>query len=250
MKKSPILGVALLCVLSATAQPSNTVPKNIRATNTLDNLGDLNGLAKFDNLYGIPMEPGTITGTAYLEADWKRTTFLLYDAEKMIEGFHARYEIDHDQFEIRTSAGVKVLNGKNVKSFVWIDSLTGAPHYFVNGKDFPGEESVSLAGFFEVLSEGACTLLSKTEVAVRNPSYNEKFDMGRRDTRIVRKTSYYYFGNGLVRELPSGRKKLLPVFGGQAPAVGDFIKVNDLSTDEAGHLKAIFDHYNKLVITN
>lgn len=240
----------MLCVVSAAAQPAPTIPKNIRASITLDNLFDINGLSKFDNLYGIPLEPGSVVGNAYLDAGWNRSTFLLYDVEKMIEGFPARYEIEHDQFEIRSSTGVKVLNGEKVKSFVWIDSLTRSPRYFVNGRDFKDEQHAPLSGFFEVITEGAVSLLAKTEVVVKNPTYNEKFDMGNRNTRIVKKRNYYYAGNGVVRELPYNKKKLLPLFGENASDVERFIKVNELSVNDGDHLEAIFGHYNGLIAIN
>src|SRR5688572_17600946 len=145
MKTLTILA-AVFCTVEAFAQPNSTVPKNIRAANTLDNLFDANGLATFDNLYGIPLEPGRVIGNSYLNPDWNRTTFLLYDADKMIEGYSSRYEIDQDQFEIKVAGGIKLLNGKRVKSFVWLDSLTRAPHYFVNAKDFKNGDNSSLGG--------------------------------------------------------------------------------------------------------
>lgn len=242
--------LAALCAWSAFAQPSNTVPKNIRAANTLENLADAEGLTSFDNLYGIPLEPGAVVGDAYLNPEWKRTTFMLYDADKMVEGFPTRYEIDLDQFEIKSSTGIKVLSGKRVKSFVWIDSLSNAPHYFINGRDFRGDDGNTLSGFYEVLSEGSLTLLARTDVVVRQPTYNDKFDVGQRDTRILKKLSFYYLQDGVLRELPSSRKKMMSLFGDHSVAVDDFIRVNRLSLNEAAHLRAIFDHYNARLVTN
>ena len=240
----------LLGALTSGAQPINTVPKNIRAANTLENLFDASGLTTSDNLYGIPLEPGGVKGTAYLNADWRRTTFLLYDADKMIEGYPARYEIDQDRFEIKAASGVKVLNGRKVRSFVWLDSLTQTPHYFVNAKDFKNEDKVDLAGFFQVLTEGNLTLLSKTGVVVKDPTYNEKFDMGERDTRIIKKTKYYYLAQNLLREVPSSRKKFFPIFGQHADEIEQFVKVNKLSLNESGHLTTIFLRYNGLAVSN
>lgn len=250
MKKFTLTVAALAFVFGAAAQPISTVPKNIRASNTLSNLYDANGLTTFDNFYGIPLEPGSIVGNAYLNPDWKRTTFLLYDNDKMIEGYSSRYEIDRDQFEIMASGMVKVLNGKRVKSFVWVDSLSRMPHYFVNGRDFKDENNTPFSGFFEVMTEGTLSLLAKTEVVVKNPNYSVQFDMGNRDTRISKKTVFHYAQSGKIKEVPASRKRLLPVFGEHAPAVDRFIKLNTLSLNQEGHLKAIFEHYNSLMITN
>ncbi|MEX2233840.1 MAG: hypothetical protein WD824_16870 [Cyclobacteriaceae bacterium] len=250
MKTFTILAVVFVCTLEAFAQPNSTVPKNIRAANTLDNLFDANGLATFDNLYGIPLEPGRVIGNTYLNPDWRRTTFLLYEADRMIEDYPARYEIDQDQFEIKVAKGVKVLSGKKVKSFVWVDSLTRSPHYFVNAKDLKNEDNSPLNGFFEVLSEGELTLLSRTGIVVKKPNYNEKLDMGTRDERILKKSKFYITEKGKVKELAASRKKLLPVFGEHAAVMEEFIRKNALSLNEPAHLKAIFENYNAKLITN
>ena len=245
MKISPILGLALLCVSGVAAQPVSTVPKNIRASNTLDNLVAADGLTTFDNLYGIPLEAGEVRGNTYLASGWRRTTFLLYDIEKMVEGYPSRYEIASDQFEIRVAGTVKVLSGKKVKSFVWVDSLTDTPHYFINGGDLRNDDGVPLPGFFEVLSEGTMSLLARTEAVVLKPNYHQALNMGTRDTRILKKQKFFYSRDGVIRELPSSRKKLLPLFGDHSPAVAGFIRVNTLSLDNADHLKAIFEFHNR-----
>ena len=248
--KTSVVVIFLAGALTATAQPGSTVPKNIRAANTLEYLFDANGLANFENLYGIPLEPGNVVGNSYLNDNWRRTTFLLYDVEKMLEGYHSRYEIGQNQFEIKTTDGIKVLNGKKVKSFVCMDTLTKVPHYFINGLDYENEENVRQSGFFEVMTEGSLTLLSKMQVSVKEPTYNEKLDMGNPDTRILKKTRYYVIANHKLKEVPSSRKKFLPLFGEHAPAIETFIKTNKLSLDEASHLKAIFEYYNARSVTD
>ena len=244
MKTFTAVLLATLCAGGAFAQQGNTVPKNIRAANTLENLGDAEGLTSFDNMYGIPLEAGGIIGDFYLNQEWKRTTLMLYDRDKMLEGFPVRYEIESDQFEIKSSAGIKVLNGKRVKSFVWIDSISNAPHYFVNGRDLKDEDGDPLSGFFEVLSEGSMTLVTQTQAAVRPATYNEKFDVGQRDARIVKRINFYYVEEGVIKEIPSSKKKLLALFGEHAPAVEEFMQTNKLSVKEASHLRAVFEHYN------
>ena len=248
--KNAFVFFALLGPFAAGAQPGNAVPQNIRAANTLENLFDASGLTTSDNFYGIPLEPGGVVGNAYLNSEWRRTTFLLYNVDKMIEGYPARYEIGQDQFEIKTSRGVKMLNGDKVKSFVWIDSATRTPHYFVNGRDFNQADKAISPGFYEVLAEGNMTLLSKTTVVVKDPTYNDKFDMGQRNTRILKKMDFYYVDQNHVREVPSSKKKFFSIFGRHAEEIESFAKLNKLSVDDAGHLTSMFRHYNNLQVTN
>jgi hypothetical protein len=211
---------------------------------------DLNILTTRGHLYGIAMEPGGVVGNSYLNEHWNRTALLLYDNEKLVEGYSARYEISNDHFEIQTAGGLKILNGKKVRSFVWVDSTTHAPHYFVNAQDLRDENDVPLPGFFEVLSEGERTLLSRTHVLVKDPTYNEKFDMGNRDTRIIKKTGYFFAEKNVVREVPSSRKKFLSIFGARAEEIGAFIRDNRLSHNDEMHLKLIFERYNAPPVAN
>lgn len=246
MRILTLLVVSAVCSLGTHAQPGTAIPENIRAANIIENLFDINGLSKFDNFYGIPLPPGKVVGNAYLHDDWKRSTFLLYDQDRMIEGYPARYAIDRDEFEIRTSSGIKVLKGTMVRSFVSVDSLSTTPRYYANGRSLRDSDGQPLSGFFEVLEEGTHTLLAKTDVVVKDPTYKEQFDMGHRDTRILKKTSYFYLFEGVVRELPPAKKKLIAVFGARGEGIEDFIRVNRLSLDDAAHLSALFAHANAI----
>lgn len=248
--KKILTALALFSASIAYSQPNSVVPKNIRAANTLDNLFDANGLGTTDAFYGIELEPGRVVGSTYLNDQWKRTSIMLYDTEKLIEGLQTKYEIDLDQLEIRTAGGVKVLSGRRIKSFVWVDSLSKIPHYFVNARDYKSEQGAPMTGFYEVLAEGPLTLLVKTSIVVRDPTYDHRLDMGQRDTRILKRTSFFYLDNNVVRELPSSRKKLLPVFGDHAAEADKFIKLNNLSLTQPGHLRALFEHYNEKIVTN
>src|SRR5690606_564331 len=127
MKRLVTLTIAISAFTGLQAQPNSTVPKNLRAASTLEQLFDGNGLSNSEMLYGIPLEPGAVIGSAYLDDLWKRTTFVLYDTDKMIEGYSARYAVDENLFEIKTSAGVNVLSGKRVRSFVWMEEQTQTP---------------------------------------------------------------------------------------------------------------------------
>lgn len=244
-----ILVAMILSGTVAAAQPGSVIPVNIRAANVIDRLSDGNGLTNSETLYGIPLEPGRVVGSTYLNEEWKRTTVMMYNVQKMIEGYATRYEIDLNQVEIRTDAGVKVLSGDRVRSFVWVDSLVGTPHYFVNTKDYKVEKD-GVKGFFEVLVEGPMTLLVHPYIVVRQPTYDERLDIGERDTRILKKTAFFYMKDDAVRELPSAKRKFLPVFGEHADAVEQFIRTNRLLLNEPNHLKIIFEHYNSRIIAN
>ncbi|AYB32278.1 hypothetical protein [Chryseolinea soli] len=249
MKKEVFIFLGLLSGLHALAQP-NVVPNNIRSVNTLEKLYDPDGLGRTDMLYGIPQPEGKVVGNTYFSTQWKASTILLYKDEKMIEGFLIRYDIRANEIEVKTQSGVKVVGGDKVKSFIWIDSASRIPSYFVNAKDFKDKDQTRLSGFFQVVVDGPLPLLRQTTVYVKKADYSVQFDVGSRDDKILKKTELYFARDGQVTALPSSKKKLLPLFGDKADAMGKFIQDQALTISREADLITIFNHYNSLIAAN
>lgn len=249
MKKQAFIFISVLFSLYAFAQP-NVVPNNIRAVNTLEKLYDPDGLGRSDMLYGIPQPEGKVVGDTYFSTQWKNSTILLYKDEKMIEGFPIRYDIRANEIEVKTQSGVKVVGGDKVKSFIWIDSASRVPSYFVNAKDFKDKDQIKLSGFLQVVVDGPLPLLKLTTVYVKKADYSVQFDVGSRDDKILKKTELYFAKEGQVMELPSSKKKLLPLFGDKADAIGKLIQDQNLTPSRETDLVTIFSYYNSLIAAN
>lgn len=228
-------------------QPSSAVPANIRASNTLDRLSAQNGLSPTDLMFGIPLPPGETIGDTYLNTDWKLATLLLYDQDKMLEGYPVRYDLKSNELEVKAKNGIRVINGNKVKSFIWIDSLTKQSAYFLNGKDFVDEEGVSQNGFYQVLSDGKIPPLKKTSLFVKKADYVVQFDVGSRNDIIKKQEDYFYLIEKQIIPLPSSKKKFIAIFGEKSEEMEKFLKKNKLSLNQAHHLAAIFEHYNRMM---
>lgn len=229
-------------VLENNAQLS-AVPKSIRAMNILERI---NYLTPSDLLYGIPMPEKRLVGDVYLTPEWKRGSIMLYSTDNLVEGFPMRLDLFKDELEIKTKSGIKVIEGKKIKSFVWVDSSSVMPQYFINGREYRNQENVAFDGFFQVLVDGSFPLFSYMEVLVKRSNYNMALNVGEKDDRIIKKQQLYYVKDGTVLPLPTSRKKLLPVFGDRSSDVEKFIRVNFLSVNDERHLKSIFEYYNSL----
>ena len=238
--------VLLFFALISFGYAQSVVPNNIRAANTLDRLVE-DGLSNADMLYGFPLPEGKIIGDTYLETQWNAASILLYDKDKLIEGFPVRYDIYLNELEIKARNGIKVLKGEKVKSFVWMDSLTNSPVYFVNAKEFQNADNVTLTGFFQVLTDGSLPLFKKTKVDVKKAHYNVQLNVGSLDDKILKKDELYVGKGHQVIEVPSSKKKLLPLFGDKSEDIEKFIKENALTTSKEYHLTSIFKYYNSLV---
>jgi hypothetical protein len=237
-----IVRTILITLIAMDGYAQAVVPSNIRATNTLEKLFDYNGIDEGDILYGIPLPEGKVLGDTYLDTLWRNANILLYDKEKLIEGYPVRYDIYLDELEIKGKNGIKVLTGNKIKSFVWMDYFTNSPVYFINGKAFRNESDVPFTGFLQVLSEGPVPLLKRTYIDIKKADYNIALNVGSRDDKILKKNKFYALMNDKVIELPGSRKKFVSLFNDDK--LEEFIRDNNLTTSKEEHLQIIFDHYN------
>lgn len=244
MSRYHVLLVICLAASKAYTQGS-VIPPNVRATNTIERLTDSNGLGNNEMMFGIPIPEGKVIGDTYLSTEWKKSVILLYEKGRLIEGFPVRYDIKSDELDVKGRSEVKVLEGRKVKSFMWIDSTRTEPYYFINARDFK-EEGVPLVGFFEVLVDGNSPLFKKTDISVKKADYNVTLSMGSRDDKILKSSSYYLADGSSVSEIPGSKKKFLQLLKGKADEVESYMDTNNLSVKKEEELIAIFKYYNSI----
>lgn len=240
-----LLWTILVLIATLESHAQAVVPPNIRAINTLEKLFDYNGIDEGDILYGIPLPEGKVLGDTYLDPRWSHSNVLLYENDKLIDGFPMRYDIHLDELEFKGKNGIKVLAGNKVKSFVWADSITRTPTFFINGKAFRNEHDVPFTGFFQVLEEGPVPLLKKTFIDIKKADYNVALNVGSPDDKILKKNKFYVLKENRVIELPGSRKKFLNIFNDNS-RLEKFIKENGLSTSSEQDLKVILNYYNSV----
>lgn len=234
--------VLLLTLLQFEVFGQWAIPAQMRAENTLDRLSDKGGLSNSDILYGVPLPPGSVIGDNYLDKKWNKANILLYQTETIIEGYPVKYDVKSDLIEIKTNVGIKVLDVKKVKNLVWVDSISSAPHYFVNAGEFK-KEGVPSKGLLEVLVDGTLPLVKKTEFFVKKPTYNAALDVGTRDTKIYPKETTYFVKEGEMIKV-KGKKDIAAAAPERAKEVETFIKVNKLNVNKEADLIKVFEFLN------
>jgi hypothetical protein len=208
-------------------------------------LTDSNGLGNNEMMFGIPLPEGKVIGDTYLSTEWKRSVILLYEKGKLIEGFPVRYDIKADELDVKGRSQVKVIEGRKVKSFMWMDSTRTEPYYFVNARDFK-QDNVPLTGFFEVLVDGTSPLFKRTTLSVKKADYNVTLSMGSRDDKILKNSSYYLADGNAVSEIPGSKKKFLQLLKEKSNEVEAYMDSNNLSIKKEEELMAIFKYYNSI----
>lgn len=242
---STVILVLLALSIGFVKAQNSAIPNYVRAVNALERLSDSNGLGTNEMVYGIPLPPGKVIGDTYLSTSWKKSVILLYKENKLLEGYQVRYDVQADELEVKTSKGIKVLKGRAIKSFMWIDSLRTDPYYFVNAADYK-TDGAPLAGFFEVLVDGPTPLFKKTRLAMKKANYNVALNVGSRDDQILKVHEYFVARSGKVTEIPSSRKKIAAVFSPKEEDIAKYMNANDLSVRKETDLVHIFQFYNSL----
>lgn len=242
---------AVCLMLPLAAQQGTIVPANIRAINTLERLTYANGGNGNEMIYGVALPEGKVIGDTYLATNWRRSAILLYAAEKLLEGFSVRYDIRSDELDVKTDKGIKVLSGRDIRSFTWIDSLKAKPSFFINAKEFKND-GVPLTGFLEVLSDGKTPLFKKMNISVKKADYNVALSVGSRDDKILKHPGYYMLSGNQneVVAIPATKKKLLLLFQAKSEEMEKYISANDLSVKKEDDLVKIFSYYNTILAPN
>jgi hypothetical protein len=240
MKKTQLFAIGILIAINVYSQ--NAIPTHIRAINLMQQVKA--GVTTSDVFFEIPLPAGKVVGDTYLDTKWKSGSIMLFDSDKMVKGYPIRYDINTNEIEISSSTGVKVLFGKKVRSFMWLDSLTDAPHYFVNASAYAEDNAATLSGFFEVLVDGNFPLFKRTSLVVEKANYNPQLNAGSRDDKIIKQVDYFAASGNKVIPLPSSKKKFFALFGDRAGEIMNYSKQKAPRISREEDLKAIFSFHN------
>lgn len=245
--KSLLIGfLVLISVTGSTQQPVSPIQNSyLHNYNIIQRLASRQSSRQPDIIPGIPAPEPEVQGDYYIHPDYRIATFLLYADDRLVEGYAARFDLHSNEFDLLTSQGVRALPGNQVRSVVWLDSVSMQPHYLVNAREFINEAQVPHVGFFEILCRGNMMLLRKTEIEVKTPDYHPALNVGSRDFRILKKSSLYYTAGNQALLWP-GKKQGMKLFSSKALEVSEYIKLNALDLNKEGHLRALIDYYNFL----
>ena len=165
----------------------NLTPKVIQSDSFIKRVStNGNNLSVGQQIPTMPGAPGVRINEVFLDEKWKNSSIALYGSEKLIEGFRVRYELRSNSLELKISNQIKVLDVRRVKTLIWLDSLTNAAHYFVNGKEYLVDK-VPVTSLLEVLSEGKVSLYKQYTYWIKKPDFVPSLDVGSVDERIYKK---------------------------------------------------------------
>jgi hypothetical protein len=184
---------------------------------------------------------GKVVGDPYLDSIFVETNFQLINRAAKFKS-PARYDILNNELEVKTTAGVKVLNSSLVESYTKYGN--GDSTYYVSALKYK-YEGTPLIGFLQVLSGGGIQLLKYVRIEVTKPTYNASLDVGDRNAYVIQKATLYYSQNGDLIKI-KGKKEILQLFGVKKDQVSSFVESNKLDWKKEKDLAEIFKYYNQL----
>jgi len=241
------VSLVFLCLLTFCVKSHGqwALPWQMRGETVLDNLVNANGLAKADLLYGT-LTASASASYSYIDQKWNTCSFLLFEGEKLVEGYLVKYDLQANTLAVKFRTGVRVIDVKKVKSIVWLDSLTHAPRYFVNAKDYK-DENAQMSGLLEVLVDGQVPLLAQSYIVEKEVGFFATvlalFEKGEREKKYEVK-KWYYASNGSTLSKISAQRELLLSFGDFYWEMEEYIQKNELDITMQSGLKKVFEHYN------
>lgn len=191
----------------------------------------------------LPQAPPEVKGSYYLTDEWRRGT--IYVQDMALKDYYFKYDIRHNQFEIKTGNEIKILSGQRVLKFEQDDNTNAGVQLFVNAKPYKLEGS-PVNGFFQLIVEGEWDLLSKTEVTLVQGGYVAALDAGERDARITRTEKYYLADSdgNLILAQTIKKKNIPEIFHNESQEVQQQLVAANLNS------KKLLDLTNMVSILN
>jgi hypothetical protein len=145
-----------------------------------------------------------LVGSFYLNDDWAKTDILLNNDSLVLRDINARIDLRNNVLEIKTNKDTLVLPTYRIKSFLFKE--TAKLYVTENFVKSPTK------GFYQVLVDDKCTLLSHPDVKITPADFNIITNTGSRDDKIVKKESFYLFADNSLVLLNKSKSKFKKQF--------------------------------------
>ena len=196
-------------------------------------------------LMGRKLPPEGTRGDYYLNDQWQEG-FITLKSGQTFQKYPLKYDIENDMLEIRAGDEVKILRGERVASFTWKEAVSQQEDRYINSHDYR-LEGTPLIGFFQVLVEGKVMLFSRMEAQVKEPTYVQGLDVGKRYSEVVKKEVFYLSDEHKSLRQVSSKKDVWEFVGQQQGQVKQYMKDQKLSVTHKQDLSLIVSFINQLL---
>ncbi len=158
-----------------------------------------------------------------------------------------KYDLQQDIVQYNSQRGsVEAYGARKVLFFEIFDTTVGQYRHFF-ALPYNASTGYRTPVFFELLTEGKMTLLTRESVEYR--TYNSPYYYGSYSRQVL---VYKYFileENGNIVEFIGKKAELMTLMGKRAQAVGDYIRENKLKIEDRDDFVKIVAYYNSFFKT-
>lgn len=155
-----------------------------------------------------------------------------------------KYEIDKDLIQVDVKGTLQSLTSRKVLFYEISDAVSGRYRQFYS-IPFSFTGGYKTPSFFELLTEGKLTLLSKE--ALENRSYNTGYYAYGTISRLVLVEKYFVLDEkGNVAPFSGKKSELLEIMHNKDDEIKRFIKSNDINMERRLDVVRTFAYYNAL----
>lgn len=214
-------------------------------TNSLKSQTMVNGLLEnyrfkklIDGVTLNTLKLSDIQGTPYLKEEYNQGKVVTSEGTTY-ENISMRYNAFSDDLEFKKGADCYNFDPKSiVKRAEFGGAIFSCMTY--------GSEDKTKSGFFEILTEGKATLLTRYTIKYLEKEKVQPF-VDPQPARFDKpKKEYYLSFGGLPAKLITTKKSFLELFGSQKDEMDAYISKNKLSIREEGELIKIVAYFNSL----
>lgn len=199
-------------------------------------------------IQGFDNREYSVEGDYYLNPDWYEG-FITLKNNQTFQQYPLKYDIFNDILEIKVKDEIKILKGEKIASFTWFNEARKEEIFYLNSHDYR-LNGTPLIGFFELVADGKVQLLSKVEVAIKDPTYLQGLDMGKQYTEILKKEVYYLSDASKALKEIKNKKDLWEYLGNDAQHVKQHMRQAKLSVKKKQELAQIVSFINQIKVDN
>jgi hypothetical protein len=254
MKNLAIIAITLFCMVSIKVVAQTSMMQNTKDAINLD--GIKIGQHTSTMLYGFDTRTTEVQGSYYLDTDWSLATVRFYPKTistpkgtvklDSLSGIQIRVILQGNDIEFNTPDGIKVISGTFVRGFSLQKPNQIVPKNFISTLEFVDNYDKTKPSFFEVLIEGKTKLLEYIKITTQKPDYNEAFNVGSKDIKIIKEKQYFINKGKEVLRFSTNKKELFELMADKKTEVEKYIKDNELTLKDRSDLMKVFEYYNSL----
>jgi len=194
----------------------------------------------------IKLPPPKTEGNVYLDDDWHLGSFKMKGAP-LYEGFLLRYDLQHQNLEIRVKEEIKVCVLSMLDEFYFIDKSTNQYQHFLNIKAINDAYIIGHKGVVEILIDDKAPLYKQFYLVTQKANYSPTTDTGSKDNKIIKKSSYYLASNGQLVKFYQSLKKNKKALGNEYELLETYEKEHKLKLKNEKDMISLVTYYNLLL---